>query len=390
MLTLHLLRKYLSKTETFIHMQLRLLNETRAVVLSREFDNLDRFPDIQLRCFSREVHTWGKSLSDFIYNRFKLMTPIERHYFINTAREINPDILHAHYAVDAAYFIFLKKYLKKPLIVSCYGYDVSNFANRYLGIAKHYLQFTWHDADIILAMSNDMRNDLIRLGCPPSKIIIHYYGIDLSRFKYVDRSPNRQPISILFVGSLAEKKGIDTLLRAFIRIERLRPEVHLRIVGTGGLRSCLEKQVNAAGLADRVSFAGFVDHKLLWKEFNAAHIFCHPSRTQQDGGKEGIPGTIVEAMSTGLPVVTTDHAGIPEMVIDKEHGFVVSEKDRDAIITPLLTLIDNPELCLRYGQQAAKRANAKADARLQTAKLESIYQDILRSTNSKITNKTKQ
>jgi colanic acid/amylovoran biosynthesis glycosyltransferase len=183
----------------------------------------------------------------------------------------------------------------------------------------------------------------------------------------------------LFVGSLIAKKGVDVLVRVFAEIAALRPQVSLRLVGDGYLRPQLEQQVQAAGLSHRISFAGFVDHEQLWQEFGAAQIFCHPSRTAGDGNKEGIPGTIVEAMATGLPVVTTDHAGIPEMVSDKRHGFVVPERDAEALKVPLLRLIDNADLRANLGRQASQQAHEHADARRQTARLEGIYREVISS-----------
>jgi len=139
---------------------------------------------------------------------------------------------------------------------------------------------------------------------------------------------------------LVDRKGVEDVLRAFAQIAKQRPQLELRFVGSGPLRSKLEQLARAHGLENRVSFAGFVRHEELQGEFSGAHIFCLPSRTLKNGIKEGIPNTIVEAMATGLPVVTTRHAGIPEMVRDGEDGFVVAERDVTAIAQALLTLVD--------------------------------------------------
>jgi glycosyltransferase involved in cell wall biosynthesis len=119
------------------------------------------------------------------------------------------------------------------------------------------------------------------------------------------------PVRILFVGTLKERKGVEDVLRAFAQIADQRPKAELRFVGSGQLRSKLERMVRAWGLENRVSFAGFVHHEMLQDELSRAHIFCHPSRTLKNGEKEGIPGTIVEAMATGLPVITTDMQAFP-------------------------------------------------------------------------------
>jgi glycosyltransferase involved in cell wall biosynthesis len=178
---------------------------------------------------------------------------------------------------------------------------------------------------------------------------------------------------------LFERKGVEDVLRAFAQIARQSPHVELRFVGSGPLRSQLQELARTWELEKQVSFAGFVRHEKLRDELSRAHIFCHPSRTLENGDKEGIPGTIVEAMATGLPVVTTRHAGIPEMVRDGQDGFVVAERDVKAIAEALLTLADQPDLRALMGRTASRRVQQKADAVRLTAELEAIYDDVIAS-----------
>jgi glycosyltransferase involved in cell wall biosynthesis len=248
------------------------------------------------------------------------------------------------------------------------------------GLGRFYLRPVWKHADVMLAMSADMRRDLLGLGCPAEKILVHYHGINLARFGYSPRPAAPESLVILFVGSLGNpKKGVDYILRAFAQVAGQRPQARLRIVGDGQLRPTLEHLAASLGIAGQVTFAGFVPHERLHAELGAAHIFCHPSVTTPTGDKEGIPGTVVEAMASGLPVVTTRHAGIPEMVRDGEDGFVVAERDKAALVRALLRLIDSTELRQRMGQAAAQQARAQGDAVRQTARLEAIYQDVYRT-----------
>lgn len=377
MRVLHLKRTFLLRTETFIYSQLTHLPSEKAEVLARDIQNLEGFSGLNLHAFTFVPETIGKLWSEINYRLIRRMTNYERQFYLREIRALEPDLLHAHFAVDAAYFMNTRRQFNRPLIVSCYGYDVSSFPNRYLGWGRRYLQTVWRNANLILAMSNDMREDLLRLGCPEEKIKIHYYGIDLEQFRYVDRDLTLSPVRILFVGTLKERKGVEDVLRAFAQIADQRPKAELRFVGSGQLRSKLERMVRAWGLENRVSFAGFVLHEMLQDELSCAHIFCHPSRTLKNGDKEGIPGTIVEAMSTGLPVVTTRHAGIPEMVRDGKDGFIVAERDIDAISKALLTLIDHPELRVEMGRNASSQAHLKADVVRLTKELEAIYGEMV-------------
>ncbi len=377
MRVVHLVRTYLFRTETFIYSQLAHLPPEKAVVLTRELQHLDRFPGANVRAFDQEPKTFSKRWSDMNYRALKRMTNYERQFYSRELSTLEPDLLHAHFAVDAAYFAAVWEHLHQPLVVSCYGYDVSSFPNRYGGWGHQYLYPVWRSAALVLAMSNDMREDLTSLGCPDEKIRVHYYGIDLDRFQYVKREQRDAPIRILFVGALTERKGVKDVLDAFAQITKECPNLELRFVGSGPLSEKLEQQARACGLENKVSFAGFVRHEDLPAELSRAEIFCHPSRTLKSGDKEGIPGTIIEAMATGLPVVTTKHAGIPEMVRDGVDGFVVAERDVAAIAQALLTCIRRPELRALMGSEATRRANEKANAVPLTAELEDIYDEVI-------------
>jgi colanic acid/amylovoran biosynthesis glycosyltransferase len=379
MRVIHLKRTFLLRTETFVYSQLAHLPPEEAAVVARDAQHQDHFPGVDLRAFSLEPETWHKRWSGIIYRGLKRMTNHEQAYYLREIRALEPDLLHAHFAVDAAYFAEVCRQSERPLVVSCYGYDVSSFPNRYHGWGQRYLQSAWRRASLVLAMSNDMREDLLRLGCPDEKIRIHYYGIDLARFKYVERDSTATPLRILFVGALTVRKGVEDLLRAFAQIASQHPQLELRFVGSGPMRSKLEQLAQTWGIENRISFAGFVRHEQVLDELSCAHIFCHPSQTLKCGDKEGIPGTIVEAMATGLPIVTTRHAGIPEMVRDGDDGFVVAERDVTAIAHAILTLANRPDLRALMGRKATSQAHQKADAVPLTAELEAIYGDVVAS-----------
>jgi len=380
MRVIHLKRTFLRRTETWVYLMLAHLPPEKAVVLTRDVEEQDRFPGVNLRAFGLEPESWRKRWSGINYRVLRRMTNYERQFYFREIRALQPDLFHAHFAVDAAYFASVWRQVRRPVVVSCCGYDVSSFPNRYRGWGRHYLQPVWRYASLIFAYSNDMRKDLLGLGCPDEKIRLHYHGIDLARFKYVERDLTATPVRILFVGSLTDRKGVEDVLRAFAQIAEQRPQVELRFVGSGPLRFKLARLVRTWGLENQVSFAGFVRHEEVHDELSRAHIFCHPSRTLENGDKEGIPNTILEAMATGLPVVTTRHAGIPEMVRDGEDGFVVAERDVTAIAQALLTLVDRPDLRGLMGRKATRQVQQKADAVRLTAELEAIYSDVIAAT----------
>jgi colanic acid/amylovoran biosynthesis glycosyltransferase len=306
------------------------------------------------------------------------MTPHERQFFNGALEAERPNIVHVHHVVDACYFGPVLRRFLVPVVVEGHGYDTSSFAKKFAGLGRWYLRPAWSLGDLFLAMSRDMAADMAGLGCPAEKIRIYYRGINLQRFPYIPRRLDTAKTRVLFVGRLDdERKGVEFLLQGFAQLAIARPEVELRIVGAGRFQDRYAQLARTLGINHCTEFAGFVPHQELAKEYGAAHIFCHPSVTSSDGAKEGIPGTVVEAMATGLPIVTTLHAGIPEMVTDGEHGFVVPERDITAIGQALRRLVEHPELRLTFGANAAQQAKERGDAARQATVLEHIYDELL-------------
>ena len=376
MRVLHLRRAFLKPTETFIFNQIKHFDQANSIILARDTENEHAFAGLDVRAYRIQKTGLVHWLSDMKYRTIWQMSVHERAFYVRQVKQVRPDILHAHFAVDAGYFLPLTHRIPIPLVVSCYGYDITKFPRQFFPIGNLLLTRVWQRADLVLAMSNDMRKDLIQLGCPPSKIKVHYYGADLVRFSFVEREFMPERLTVLFVGSIdVEKKGVIYLLEAFAYIARQRPNVRLRLVGRGA--SSMQSLVSRLNLEKSVSFAGFIEHDHLPKEYASAHIFCHPSVTTKAGDKEGLPGTIVEAMATGLPIVSTNHAGIPEMVENGTHGLIVGERDVNAIAQSLLMLIDNPTLRLSLGRQAAKYAQERANAAYLATHRESLYSEAM-------------
>lgn len=375
MKVVHLKRVYLARTETFIYSQLSHLKGTESLVLTRELQYLDQFPWAPLQAFSIQPSSRSKRLADLSYRYFRHMMQGELAFYISAARTFQADILHAHYLVDAAYFIKLKSSLRLPLVISCYGYDVSSFPKEYWGYGRRYLQQAVRAGDIFLAMSQDMKQDLIRLGVDEKRITIHYpNGVNLAKYPFSERRlSSGEKVRILFVGTFIEKKGAEYLLAAFADLHRHYPNVELKLVGEGPLRSRLEAQIKALGLENNVILAGFVDHSRLTDEFAAAHLFCLPSVTAAGGDKEGIPTVLVEAQATGLPVISTRHAGIPDAVLDGQSGYLVPERDVKALAEKMIDLVTHPEEWARMGKAGRMHVQTYFDVDALGCELEEIY-----------------
>jgi colanic acid/amylovoran biosynthesis glycosyltransferase len=377
--SVHLIRAYLDRSEVFVHTQISAISKYDVKVLTRRrapwSDELFPFPSVA--DYGSTHRSLGKVASNVGYRLIRRLSASEALWYENRISDCAPAVLHVHFAVDAAYFSPILDGARVPSVVSCYGYDVSGFPLRYRGRGRQYLQRAFKSADLFLAMSEDMRSDIVALGCPPEKVIVHYHGINLARFPLADRSPRDSgSVRLLFVGALIDKKGVLDVLGAFRMLARDYPNLELRFVGRGPREATLRQRADAAGLGDRVTFSGYVPNARLAAEFAEADVFCHPSNVDAHGNKEGIPGTIVEAASSGLPVVSTRHAGIPVVVEDGATGLLVAEHDVEALARAIAWLAEHRQRRVEMGRAGSALVREVADAQKQAARLEEVYDQI--------------
>lgn len=379
----HGIRGYLSRTEIFVGNQVTGLQEYAPVVVCHHRSENRQFDLENMYVISERQRGIHKALSHVSYSTLRALTAHEVDAAAKWARQYNPSLLHLHYAVDAAFFAPLYKKLGIPTIVSLYGYDVSSFPKVLGGLGKMYLKRAFETMDCFLAMSEDMKRDAIALGAPEEKIIVHYHGINATRFRCESREYKRkQSYNILCVGTLERKKGQHHLIRALGELRRQRPDIDARLtlVGKGPLMNECVRIAKEQGLTDRVQLAGYVPHlgSDLLHYYWDADVFVHFSTTQPNNEKEGIPGTIVEAMASGMPVIATQHAGIPEAITNGEHGILLEERDVNGITTSLIDLFESEELRRTLGQSAARRALKNLDVQTKTRVLERVYDTMIK------------
>jgi colanic acid/amylovoran biosynthesis glycosyltransferase len=374
------LRSHLARTETFVHNQLITLERYHPVVLAH-FRRPDTDAPLREGAIARErLPRLLAGLDALLYRAARTPLPQALDALARYAREQETRLLHFHFLTDARYLLSLQRRTQLPSVVSCYGYDVSSFPRRGGGLGLRYLRPTFEQLDLFLAMSEDMRQDLVKLGCPEAKLRVHYYGSDTRRFHWPERSYDRDaPLNVLCCGRLFEYKGQHLVLEALRLLERRGvSDFSVTFVGDGPLRQRLEAMTDDYGWQSRVSFAGHVPYASdeLVRRFRDADLFAQPSITLA-GKKEGIPGTIVEAMACGLPVVATRHAGIPAVVSDGEQGLLVGENDVAGLADALEALLTDAALRRRTGESAARRALHELDLHAKTVELERIYDELI-------------
>ena len=234
------------------------------------------------------------------------------------------------------------------VLVSFHGYDASatfqvKGPDVYAGLFAR--------ANMITTPSQFMKDALVRYGCPPDKVVVHHYGKDMQTFAPAPGRDGRQPIRVLSVARLVEKKGLEYALAAFAKA-RVGFDVEYRIVGDGPLGQTLADLAQALGVADRVVFLGQRSNEDVRREMAAADIFVLTSVTAANGDQEGLPVSLIEAQAMGLPVISSRHAGIPELVVHGETGFLAQERDVDEIAGYMRALLKNPVIREAFSAKA--------------------------------------
>jgi len=285
-------------------------------------------------------------------------------------------LIHAQFTPVAANYILLSRKMNIPLIVHCRGQDVfqltRNAYNRTL------LRILFNKANLFLTTSIHMKKHMIdNLGCPENKIINFYGGVDLNKFKFIERK-KKENINIIMCGRLVEKKGFPFGIKAFHKSYQHNKNIAMNIIGDGPLKKHLEKLIKKLKLEKVIAITGRISNSDVAEEISKADILMMPYITAKSGDSEGLPNIVKEAMASGLPIISSYHAGVPEIVKNKVNGFLVKEKDIEGLSYKLNLLINSAEKRISFGIEGRKEAEKNFDITKQSEKLEEIYTEILK------------
>jgi colanic acid/amylovoran biosynthesis glycosyltransferase len=262
-----------------------------------------------------------------------------------------------------------------PLLAVFHALDVTVLAEGPRPYAK-----LFEEAERLLPISAHWQQRLIELGAPPEKVEVRHMGVDCAALEYLPRSlANGQAVRVISVGRLVEKKGFEYAIRAFARAEQaLGQPLAYDLVGDGPLRTELEALARTEGVTGRVTFHGSKRSDEVVALLANAQILMAPSVTAANGDKEGIPVVLMEAMAQGLPVLSTLHSGIPELVRNGENGVLVPERDADALASALVELIRTPESWPLRLRNARQTVEAEFDSARLTLGLERLFTEMQR------------
>lgn len=279
----------------------------------------------------------------------------------------------AEYGTTGVLVMDACRQLGLPLIVHFHGYDAS--VRSVLEENAEAYREMFRRAAAIIAVSDAMRRKLISLGAPPAHVHLIPCGIDCTVF---DRSdPASAPPVLLAVGRFIEKKAPHITIEAFSKAHRVMPEARLRMVGDGPLLEGCRALAKTLGVADAVTFLGAQPHAVVQEEMRRARCFVQHSVEAVNGDCEGTPVAILEASASGLPVVATRHAGIPDVVVDGETGFLVDEWDTEAMAARMISLLREAQLARTLGQAARRRTQSRFSNQQSDGRLGAVIQSFL-------------
>ncbi len=294
------------------------------------------------------------------------------------------NIVHAHFGPDGNYIWPFARLLGIPLITSFYGYDAYSLPYQTRCPARYYEKL-FRFGRLFLVEGSAMRDKLIELGCPGEKIVIHHIGIDMAQTEFCPRTLS-DTIQLLACGRFVEKKGIPFAIEVVRRARQATGrDIRLTVVGDSDRQGTMtsEKAKIVAAVKDHclddiVSFAGFVSRDRLPGLIQDHDILLVPSVYAADGDAEGgFPVIITEALASGMPVVGFAHCDIPEIVRDGESGFLVPERDVNALAEKLIYLVENPDVWPEMGRAGRAHVEANYNIEKLTDRLVEVYESLL-------------
>jgi colanic acid/amylovoran biosynthesis glycosyltransferase len=257
------------------------------------------------------------------------------------------DIIYCHFGPNGNKGMMLREIgmFTGKLLTVFHGYDLSSYLKEQDD--SHIYSHLFKQGDLFLPISDLWKDRLLELGCSPEKIIVHRMGIDVDKFLFQPRQVGVDgKVRIVSIARLVGKKGIEYGIRAIEKITKTLEQFEY----IGPLRTELENLINHLGVSQYVKLTGWKEQPEILEILSQSHIFLAPSITSNTGDQEGIPVVLMEAMACGLPVISTKHGGIPELVKDNVSGFLVPEKSVDELADKLSHLISHPELWLEMGK----------------------------------------
>lgn len=367
----HYLAEFPSLTQAWIPPLLELAQDSRPEVWAIRTSEGKEHGDVPVRAIGMDGKGMGRWLGRALARLSGFELREELRLWQALGRGALPDVVHAHFGPQGYAAARPCRRRRIPLVTSFYGYD--------LGLARdpcwsRRYRTLWRAGSAFLVEGTHMQNCVRALGAPEEKVHVLPLAVPVDEIEFRPRRRRPgQPVRILQVARLVEKKGVDVSICAVAQLSREGHAITLRVVGDGPLRQQLEELTARESATPLVKFVGWVDHDGMLDELARADLVIQPSRAAADGDTEGgAPYVLLEAQAAGLCIVASDHADIPNVVAPEAY-FAAPEGDLKGTISALRAAVTaDSEWCARaeFGRRFVAERHA---ARHVVGRLEGLY-----------------
>jgi glycosyltransferase involved in cell wall biosynthesis len=377
---------YLSPSMTFVYRQINILKNDFNVYIfcSGRVENLDLFPEKNLYIKKRNFYSLKYSRYFNKLFRYQLSLSInpklsarQKKYFKSKILSQKITLIHAHFGPSAIEVFPIAKKLNIPLIITFHGYDISTLLAypKYIQNIKKVLQYAK-----IFIVANSMKKTLEKFGVAEENIILLRCGIPISKFKFIERESlsekykQNKRITFIQISNFVEKKGHIYTLKAFSKFLAFYDNSELILAGNGYLQNKCKIIASNLGIENNIKFVGHLNEDDVFELMKKADVFLHHSVTAKNGDKEGVPTVIMEAMATGIPVISSYHSGIPELIDDGVNGNLVHEKNIDEYVEKMKSILLDGD---QYRSKARKRVEEQFSLVGETEKMKEVFNTVI-------------
>jgi colanic acid/amylovoran biosynthesis glycosyltransferase len=289
------------------------------------------------------------------------------------------DVVHCHFGPcgNVGLQCHLTGAVRGKMVTAFHGFDLTSYVRKN---GKGVYDALFAFGDLCMPISHHWQKKLVEMGCSREKVIVHHMGVDTKQFQFrKDNGPKRDRTRVLSVARLVEKKGIRYGIEAVSKIVEQHGGIEYAIVGDGPLKSELEQLARDLKMDKEVRFLGWMNQEGVTELMAQSDILLAPSVTAEDGDQEGIPVVLMEALAMGLPVVSTEHSAIPELIVDRKTGLLAPERDSQALADRIIELMTKDSLVTELKKNGREFVEENFDIGKLNSDLERIFHGLLKT-----------
>lgn len=379
---LHATPIWLPQTQTWMYNQVAELQRLGidAQVVCERTENLEQFGIANIHCLANEPR-WRQKW-DMALRKLRLRRHLQ--YLVSMGQKMRVQIVHSHFGHIAWENLGAVRRLGAKHVVTFYGLDVAQLPNQFPIWRQRYREI-FDSVDLILCEGSHMARCIIALGCPAEKVQVQHLGVDLNSIEFRPRQwQPGESLQVLIAASFREKKGIPYAVEALGLLRKEVP-VELTIIGDAGADPASQREkktildaLKRSALSANVRLLGYRSHETLLREAYEHHIFISPSVIASDGDTEGgAPVTLIEMAASGMPIVSTTHCDIPEIVQHGVTGFLAEERSVNGLVSHLKWLVENPKQWGDMLEAGRRHVEREYDLHTQGGKLAIHYRALM-------------